>query len=412
MRSAETPKLTVALPTRERSDTLLHSLKTLVNQDYEDCEILVSDNFSQDNTKEVVESFSDSRIRYINTGRRISMSENWEFALRHVLGEFVTYLGDDDGFIPGGIKGAMQVLEKSQTSALIWNSANYYWPTHVNENLRNRIRIRVGDNQVHVVEGRRLLRRLTRFRSVSEYTCLPGPYTGIVRKSLFDQVTALSTDGVFFKGIAPDIFSAIALSLVAGKYLLSERPFSVSGTSGHSTGNSYASHSTTKHDSPFAKFASELSIEYDDRVKLTRSFASVVMGEYLLVRESFPGLGVPDPDWDRYLQALIREARTSLYSDEILQSAAYTAKKIGRDIKVPDRVKADRIWQPTVGIRADILSFTVPPEMVNNIYDACQLIAGMLPASRDADSKAPVSRFVGNIRDSLIAEAKTLYRSY
>jgi hypothetical protein len=109
---------------------------------------------------------------------------------------------------------------------------------------------------------------------------------------------------------------------------------------------------------------------------------------------------------------LIRDARASLYSDEILQSAAHTVKKTGRPVKVPDRVEADRMWRPTVGMRADILNFTVPPEIVNNIYDACQLVAGMLPASRHADGRAPVSRFVRNIRDSLIAEAKTLYRSY
>lgn len=410
--TSDTAKLTIALPTRERADTLMHSLRTLVNQDYEDCEILVSDNFSQDNTKDVVESFSDSRIRYINTGRRISMSENYEFALRHVRGEFVTYLGDDDGFIPGAITEAMQVLEKSKLPALIWNSATYNWPTYIDENLRNWIMIRVGDNQMHVVEGRRMLGRLTRFRSVWEYRSLPCPYLGIVRKSLFDQVTALSADGVFFKSIAPDVFSAIALSMVVGQYLLSERPFSVSGASGHSTGNSHMRHSTTKPDSPFAKFASELSIEYDDRVKLAPSVASIVMGEYLLAREAFPRLGIPEPDWNRYIQALIRDASASLYSDEILQSAAYTVKKTGRRIRVPDRVEADRRWRPAVGMRADILNFTVPPGMVNNIYDACQLVAGMLPSSRDADSKAPVSRFARNMRDSLIAEAKTLYRSY
>ncbi len=74
-------KFTVIIPTRERADTLYYSLKTCVTQDYDDLEILVSDNFSQDNTREVVESFKDPRIRYINTGKRVSMSDNWEFAV-------------------------------------------------------------------------------------------------------------------------------------------------------------------------------------------------------------------------------------------------------------------------------------------------------------------------------------------
>ncbi len=119
------PKLSIIVPTRERSDTLFHTIRTLVSQDYGDCEFLVSDNASQDATRDVVSSFSDHRIRYINTGRRLSMSDNWEFALGAVRGEFVTYIGDDDGFIPGAVTKAMRLLEESQMSALAWDKIAY-----------------------------------------------------------------------------------------------------------------------------------------------------------------------------------------------------------------------------------------------------------------------------------------------
>ena len=98
---SENIKFNVIIPTRERADTLLHCLRTIVSQNYENLDIIVSDNFSQDNTREVVESFSDPRIKYINTGKRVSMSHNWEFALHHVQGDYVTFVGDDDGFLDG-----------------------------------------------------------------------------------------------------------------------------------------------------------------------------------------------------------------------------------------------------------------------------------------------------------------------
>ena len=66
MQSTQATKFSVIIPTRERSDTLQSSLKTCVGQDYDNLEIIVSDNFSTDNTREVVESFDDPRIRYIN----------------------------------------------------------------------------------------------------------------------------------------------------------------------------------------------------------------------------------------------------------------------------------------------------------------------------------------------------------
>jgi len=84
-------KFNVIIPTRERADVLVHCLRTVVAQDYENLEIIVSDNHSSDNTWEVVESFGDKRIRYINTGRRLSMSSNWEYALSSVSEGYVGF---------------------------------------------------------------------------------------------------------------------------------------------------------------------------------------------------------------------------------------------------------------------------------------------------------------------------------
>ncbi len=57
------PKLTVIIPTRERADTLFHTLRTVLEQEYENLEIIVSDNASIDNTRQVVSQFTDVRLR-------------------------------------------------------------------------------------------------------------------------------------------------------------------------------------------------------------------------------------------------------------------------------------------------------------------------------------------------------------
>src|SRR5262249_50277228 len=86
----EKTKFTVIVPTRERADTLYYCLQTIIRQKYDNLEILVSDNFSHDNTEQVVRNIGDSRIRYVNTGRRLDMSRNFEFALSHVKNGWVT----------------------------------------------------------------------------------------------------------------------------------------------------------------------------------------------------------------------------------------------------------------------------------------------------------------------------------
>ena len=73
---------TIFIPTRERADTLIHTISSALAQDYENFTVLVSDNASTDNTKALVDSIADPRLKYINTGKRVSMSHNWEFSLR------------------------------------------------------------------------------------------------------------------------------------------------------------------------------------------------------------------------------------------------------------------------------------------------------------------------------------------
>ena len=121
-------KFNVIIPTRERADTLHHCLKTVVAQDYDNLNIIVSDNVSQDNTEEVVKSFRDERINYLKTDKRVSMSHNWEFALAHVDEGYVTFIGDDDALLPGAIEKLASILEDYQFDAVTSPFCLYNWP--------------------------------------------------------------------------------------------------------------------------------------------------------------------------------------------------------------------------------------------------------------------------------------------
>lgn len=402
-------KLSIVVPTRERSDTLFHAIRTLVDQDYQACEIIISDNDSKDNTREVVESFSDTRIRYINTGKRVSMSDNWEFALRHVRGDYVTYIGDDDGFIPGAVEKAMALMEKAQVDALVWRKVNYGWPDHVDENLRNRFFLAASRGDLQVAYGPRRLAKVMKFHE--GYNRLPSLYNGIIHRSSLNKVIELSTNNVFFNSISPDVFSGIALSMVVDEYLLSEYPFSVDGTSRHSIGTSSFRAQGRDIDSPAAKFMSENSREYDSRIQMAPSLAVCIMGEYLFARQFLPTVSFPGPYWNHYVRTLIRHARGSFAPEEFLRSAAHSAKSTNIRIKVPDQVLPSRNLLPRLGFQGDSFSFKAPFNMVKNVYDACQLIAGMLPASVETDVKSPLTRFGARIAECIIAEGKSLYRA-
>ncbi len=228
------PRISVIVPTRERRDTLVHTLNTCIAQDYEDCEFLVSDNASADGTRDAVAALRDPRLRYLNTGRRLSMSGNWEFALAHARGEHLMILGDDDGLLPRALPALHALLRDASVDAITWRTALYHWPSSLDARRRNLLLVPTERG----TERRRaadVLPEVLAFRR--SHFELPFPYKGIVSARLVARARAASGSR-FFHSMNPDVYSTIALSIFAGDYLYSRRPFSVDGTSSHSTGGS------------------------------------------------------------------------------------------------------------------------------------------------------------------------------
>ena len=71
----ERPFFSIVMPTRNRGPLLRSSLETAINQTFSDYEIVVCDNNSTDDTREIVEAAQarSSRVKYINPYQDLSM---------------------------------------------------------------------------------------------------------------------------------------------------------------------------------------------------------------------------------------------------------------------------------------------------------------------------------------------------
>lgn len=224
-------KVTVVIPTRERPDTLVHCLKTALNQDYKNLEVIVSDNFSAPATERAVRSIGDPRVRYLNTGRRLSMSHNFEFALSHVNEGWIVVVGDDDGLLPNSLGRAVGVLERSGLEALSSYTCGYNWPSSWNAERGSASVLSVpltkGERRVNAKDA------LTRIMNWKMHSLvLPALYTGgIVSAELFKRIK--SKKGAFFQSQIPDVYSGFAICSVVDEYLFTRAPFAISGASKH-----------------------------------------------------------------------------------------------------------------------------------------------------------------------------------
>lgn len=267
-------KFNVIIPTRERADTLFHCLRTIVAQDYENLNIIVSDNFSQDNTKGVVHSFSDKRITYINPGKRISMSHNWEFALSHVDSGWVTFLGDDDGLLSGAIALLDDIISEFPCDAVNSLFCTYFWP---NNGWSNGASLAIPTTK----EGIKYLNSRAELASVmtgKSYKRLPWLYTGgFAAIEVINR--ARSTNGSFFMSSTPDVYSAIALSSVTEKFLRIGTPLAVAGASRHSTGLSATN--SKNHGDSCNKWLSEENIPFHPSLIFGKTFRLLIYECYL-----------------------------------------------------------------------------------------------------------------------------------
>ena len=224
-------KVSIVIPTRERADVLAKCLMTVVTQTYPNLEIIISDNASSPETERVVKSFNDPRIRYFNTGKRISMSHNFEFALEKVTGDWIVCIGDDDGILPGGVARAIALLEKTGQKALASEYCFYNWPSKGVPDL-SIVSIPL-DRTTRIVNGKDAIRRL--IDGTYEYTSMPMIYTGgVVASNVYRDIK--SRTGSFYYSQIPDCYSAIAVCSVIDTFVMTGETFFIAGQSSHGNG--------------------------------------------------------------------------------------------------------------------------------------------------------------------------------
>ena len=112
-------KVTVAIPTYNRSQLLKLSIESVLDQDYPDLHVVVLDNASVDDTEAVVRSFADRdrRVTYVKNETNIGVLNNWNRALALNSSPYLTILSDDDVMLIGFIRESVRALDEHPRAA-------------------------------------------------------------------------------------------------------------------------------------------------------------------------------------------------------------------------------------------------------------------------------------------------------
>ena len=99
------PTVSVIIPTYNRASLLPRAIHSVLNQTYQDFEVIIVDDCSTDNTEQVVASYKDSRILYIcldqNSG---SSAKPRNIGLKQATGKYIALLDSDDEWLPENLE--------------------------------------------------------------------------------------------------------------------------------------------------------------------------------------------------------------------------------------------------------------------------------------------------------------------
>ena len=244
-------KFSVLLPTRNRLDLLSYAIETVRRQDYSDWEIIVSDNFSEEDIAGYVRLLNDPRIKYFRTGKFIPVTDNWNNALDKSTGNYVIMLGDDDCLMQGYFSTLSKVIEKYETPDLIYTSAYLYaypgvmpgFPDGFLRSYENGKIFRSAEKPfwLEKAEAMDLARNSTNFRMRFDYNM---QFSLVSRK----LICAMEKYGSFYQSPYPDYYASNAMMLKAERILVVPQPLVTIGISPKSFGFYYFNDSESNGD--------------------------------------------------------------------------------------------------------------------------------------------------------------------
>jgi glycosyltransferase involved in cell wall biosynthesis len=95
------PTISVCIPAFNAASYLPQAIESVLQQEFEDFELLICDDASTDSTPEICRSYDDPRVRYIRFDQNAGQAGNFNRCFKEAQGEFLTLLSADDYFLPG-----------------------------------------------------------------------------------------------------------------------------------------------------------------------------------------------------------------------------------------------------------------------------------------------------------------------
>lgn len=117
-----TPTVSIVLPTYNRAHILKKSIDSVLNQTYTDFELIIVDDCSTDNTKELVDSFQDERIKYFYSECNLGAAGARNLGASKASAPYLAFQDSDTIWYSNKLELQMQYLKEHPNVSLVFHS--------------------------------------------------------------------------------------------------------------------------------------------------------------------------------------------------------------------------------------------------------------------------------------------------
>lgn len=233
-------KFSIVIPTRNRQNTAISSIRTAIECIGQNKEVIVVDN--SDNLvlrQMLLEEGIYDQVVYIKTDTVLSMQDNWELGLNYSTGDYVSFMGDDDGITAYALCAMEEFITKADPDVVHCRLSTYNWPNSLFPGISNMLYVPQNFAKGTLISNpRKLLEDVFSFKwnMGTGYSI----YRGFVKRSLILKIK--EHHGEYFFHESPDLAAGYSSLLYAEKILSVQYPLFVSGHSPESNSGSMRSY--------------------------------------------------------------------------------------------------------------------------------------------------------------------------
>lgn len=185
------PLVSVFFITYNHKNFIERSLKSVLEQDYENIEIIIGDDYSQDGQQEILKIYKKkypNKIKLILNEKNVGVTKNSNIILSNCFGKYIAFFSGDDIMLQGKIKTQVEHLENNPNCILSYHDVEQYdWE----------------ENSLIKVNKHKLLGQNGTVREFIKYGMFPDARTIMIRnknipKNKFDERIPIASDWLFF----------------------------------------------------------------------------------------------------------------------------------------------------------------------------------------------------------------------